>query len=404
MRPRRGGGRRSATKAIGVLGGTFDPVHVGHLAVGEVALAALDLDRVLLMPASLPPHKLDRPITDAAHREAMLRLAIAAQPGFEVSRIELERPGPSYAVDTIARARRRERCRGPARAVVHPLGRGPPGLSRLARPGPDPGARADRGRAPSGLGCPRRGVARGAFPRSGGPVRVPAWAARRGVRDRGPPPRGRGPADRRSRAPGGRAVHHGAPSLPGARRPAGRTREERRLTEPAKRRATQATGAGGHGRRGSGSSASEPGLADLAGERDAPRAAQPPQRERLAGSDRGRRRGGARARPSRRRARSDKKASDIVLLDVRAPDLDGRLLRHLHRCLRPPARRRSPTASSRGRRPTGVAPLGREGDAGSRWLLIDFGSVIVHVMSGPEREFYQLEKLWSDASLLLHVL
>jgi nicotinate-nucleotide adenylyltransferase len=91
-----------STKAIGVLGGTFDPVHVGHLAVGQVALAALDLDRVLLMPASLPPHKLDRPITDEAHREAMLRLAIADHPGFEVSRLELERPGPSYAVDTIA--------------------------------------------------------------------------------------------------------------------------------------------------------------------------------------------------------------------------------------------------------------------------------------------------------------
>jgi nicotinate-nucleotide adenylyltransferase len=93
----------AATRAIGVLGGTFDPVHVGHLAVGEVALDALDLDRVLFMPARRPPHKLDRAITDAAHREAMLRLAIAGRDGFEVSRIELERPGPSYAVDTFAR-------------------------------------------------------------------------------------------------------------------------------------------------------------------------------------------------------------------------------------------------------------------------------------------------------------
>jgi len=51
----------------------------------------------------------------------------------------------------------------------------------------------------------------------------------------------------------------------------------------------------------------------------------------------------------------------------------------------------------------GDPPLSREGDAGSHWLLVDFGGVIVHVMSKPEREFYQLEKLWSEASLLLHV-
>jgi nicotinate-nucleotide adenylyltransferase len=91
-----------APRAIGILGGTFDPVHVGHLAVADVALATLDLERVLLVPARLPPHKLDRPITDARHREAMLHLAVDGRPGLEVSRIELERPGPSYAVDTIA--------------------------------------------------------------------------------------------------------------------------------------------------------------------------------------------------------------------------------------------------------------------------------------------------------------
>ena len=50
-----------------------------------------------------------------------------------------------------------------------------------------------------------------------------------------------------------------------------------------------------------------------------------------------------------------------------------------------------------------VRPLSREGEAGSHWLLVDFGGVIVHVMSKPEREFYQLEKLWSEASLLVHV-
>jgi nicotinate-nucleotide adenylyltransferase len=90
-------------RAIGILGGTFDPVHVGHLAVAEVARTALDLESVLFMPARQPPHKLDQPITVARHREAMLRLAIADCPGFVVSRIELERPGPSYSVDTLER-------------------------------------------------------------------------------------------------------------------------------------------------------------------------------------------------------------------------------------------------------------------------------------------------------------
>jgi nicotinate-nucleotide adenylyltransferase len=89
-------------RAIGILGGTFDPVHVGHLAVGQVALVVLDLERVLFMPAGQPPHKRHQPITDAVHREAMLRLAIAGSPGFALSRLELERAGPSYAVDTIA--------------------------------------------------------------------------------------------------------------------------------------------------------------------------------------------------------------------------------------------------------------------------------------------------------------
>jgi ribosome-associated protein len=100
---------------------------------------------------------------------------------------------------------------------------------------------------------------------------------------------------------------------------------------------------------------------------------------------------------------SDKKASDIVLLDVRAQTT---LADYFVICSGASDRQLGAIADGivEGAREAGVAPIGREGDAGSRWLLIDFGSVIVHVMSGPEREYYQLEKLWSDASLLLHVL
>jgi ribosome-associated protein len=100
---------------------------------------------------------------------------------------------------------------------------------------------------------------------------------------------------------------------------------------------------------------------------------------------------------------SDKKASDIVLLDVRAQTT---MADYFVICSGASDRQLGAIADGivEGARESGVVPIGREGDAGSRWLLIDFGSVIVHVMSDPEREYYQLEKLWSDASLLLHVL
>ena len=88
-------------RSIGLLGGTFDPIHIGHLAVAEEAREALALERVLFVPAGMPPHKPDRLITAPAHRLAMVELAIAGNPAFEVSRIELERTGPSYTVDTL---------------------------------------------------------------------------------------------------------------------------------------------------------------------------------------------------------------------------------------------------------------------------------------------------------------
>ena len=88
--------------ALGVFGGTFDPIHVAHLAVAEAARDALGLERVLFIPAGEPPHKRDRPITPAAHRLAMVEAAIADNPGFGTSRIEIDRAGPSYSVETLA--------------------------------------------------------------------------------------------------------------------------------------------------------------------------------------------------------------------------------------------------------------------------------------------------------------
>lgn len=87
---------------IGVLGGTFDPVHNGHLAVAEEARARLNLAEVIFVPAGLPWLKPHHPIAPAKHRLQMLRLAVSGKPYFKVSAMEIERPGPSYTVDTIA--------------------------------------------------------------------------------------------------------------------------------------------------------------------------------------------------------------------------------------------------------------------------------------------------------------
>jgi nicotinate-nucleotide adenylyltransferase len=86
-------------KSVGLLGGTFDPVHNAHLALAHAALDSLRLDHVRWLPARQPWQK-DRPMSAAEHREAMVRLAIAGEPRFVLDRIELERPGPTYTLDT----------------------------------------------------------------------------------------------------------------------------------------------------------------------------------------------------------------------------------------------------------------------------------------------------------------
>ncbi len=93
---------------IGVLGGTFDPVHYGHLAIAEEARVRLELDTVLLVPARLQPLRQNQHTTTPEHRAAMLERAIVDNAAFTLSRIEYERPGPSYTVDTMAALR--ERC------------------------------------------------------------------------------------------------------------------------------------------------------------------------------------------------------------------------------------------------------------------------------------------------------
>jgi nicotinate-nucleotide adenylyltransferase len=86
---------------LGVLGGTFDPIHFGHLLAAEEARVTLHLDRVLFAPAGDPPHKQGHPIWPVTHRLAMARLAIADNPAFVVTAVDIDRPGPHYTVDTI---------------------------------------------------------------------------------------------------------------------------------------------------------------------------------------------------------------------------------------------------------------------------------------------------------------
>jgi nicotinate-nucleotide adenylyltransferase len=87
---------------IGVMGGTFNPIHYGHLVTAEEALSQFELDKVMFMPAGVPPHKSDREILLPEERYLLTVIATASNPDFVVSRLEIERKGPSYTIDTLA--------------------------------------------------------------------------------------------------------------------------------------------------------------------------------------------------------------------------------------------------------------------------------------------------------------
>ena len=97
--------KRARARKVGILGGTFDPPHIGHLWLATLAADSLGLGHVLLMPAARPPHKGRSAISHAADRVMMTRLAIGGDPGLDLSLVEMERPGPSYTVDSLAQLR-----------------------------------------------------------------------------------------------------------------------------------------------------------------------------------------------------------------------------------------------------------------------------------------------------------
>ena len=91
---------------IGIFGGSFDPVHLGHLVMAEQCREQGRLDQLWFMPASVPPHKQNRQLASFAQRVEMLTLALSGQPAFHIKELENERSGPSYTVDTLSQIRK----------------------------------------------------------------------------------------------------------------------------------------------------------------------------------------------------------------------------------------------------------------------------------------------------------
>jgi nicotinate-nucleotide adenylyltransferase len=108
----------SASPRLGIFGGTFDPPHLGHLILAGEALAQLGLEKILFVLTADPPHKQDRRITPVEDRLAMLEAALEGLPNFEISRVEIDRPGPHYVVDSI----RLLREQFPAHGLVYLIG------------------------------------------------------------------------------------------------------------------------------------------------------------------------------------------------------------------------------------------------------------------------------------------
>lgn len=94
-------------KRIGILGGTFNPIHIGHLMIAQIVLEKFDLDRIIFVPSYLPPHKSGRNLIAARHRLCMTRLAVRGNRNFEVSPFEIAKGGKSYSVDTVRHFRKR---------------------------------------------------------------------------------------------------------------------------------------------------------------------------------------------------------------------------------------------------------------------------------------------------------
>jgi nicotinate-nucleotide adenylyltransferase len=352
------------------MGGTFDPIHLGHLAIAEAARTTLELERVLFLPAGVPPHKPGAVGAPAEDRVAMVRLAIAGRPAFELSRIDVDRPGPSYTADSVRRIGDAERAAGRDPDLV--LIMSAETLAEL----PD-------WHEPERLLAACRVAV---VPRAGHPAPDPAWIAQRfpGQADRivvlDGPRLAISSTDIRARVAAGHSIAKLVPEAVaryiadhGLYHPRlDRQEEPQPVTDPAL--APRPDGLPRREHRPPGS----------------PAATAPVERSSL---------------EIARRAvelAEDKKAADIVLLDLSALTT---MADYFVICSGGSERQLDAIADGiiGGLRDEKVRPIGREGLAASHWVLVDFGSVIVHVFTPPERDFYQLEKHWSEAKTVLRV-
>ena len=371
--------------SIGVVGGTFDPFHLGHLALARAARDELGLERVLLVPAAQPPHKPGRHVSPGRARLEMVEAGITGEPRLATSTIELDRAGPSYTVDTLSDLAARERAAGRdpdlvlvlsaesfagfrswrdpdrilelARVAVAPRhGTPPPDAEALGRiagdhtgrvlaiPGPDVDVSASAIRRRVALGEPIDGLV---------PPGVAAVIERDGLY--------RDPDVQED------------PSIVTDPAPASRT--------PADEGSPVATAPRPDGLPNRGAAAAAAAAAAVVPAAD--RAPLDLARRIVELAE-------------------DKKAADIVLLDLTGLTTlaDAFVI-----CSGGSERQLDAIADGiiEGMRPEKVRPIGREGTAASHWVLIDFGAVVVHVFTPPEREYYSLEKHWSEARTVLRV-
>ena len=371
--------------SIGILGGTFDPFHLGHLALARAARDQLGLERVLVMPAAIPPHKLDRSILPAGVRLALVEAGIAGEPRLEASRIELDRAGPSWTVDTVATLAAAERAAGrePDLTVI---------LSAESFAGLPEWHEPERL-----LDLARIAVA----PRAGHAPPDPAWIAATfpGRADRivvidGPQVAVSASAVRRRAAAGepltglvppGVAKVIAADALYRQPEP---LEDEPIVTESAPLAGTPADEppATAHLPRPDGLPSRDAAGAAAAAAAALPAAERPPLdiARRIV------------------ELAEDKKAADIILLDLTGLTTlaDAFVI-----CSGGSERQLDAIADGviEGMRVEKVRPIGREGTASSHWVLVDFGAVVVHIFTPPEREYYSLERRWAEARTVLRV-
>jgi nicotinate-nucleotide adenylyltransferase len=351
-----------------MLGGTFDPIHRGHLALADAARTELGLDEIVFVPAGIPPHKIGRRISPSADRLAMVELAITGEPGFSVSRVEIDRPGPSFTADTV------EGMLADAVAADRPIDvtvilsvdafadlpnwHDPGGLVAVARlaVAPRPGhASPDM----AGLEARIPGLAGRVSVLSGPNIDVSA-------------------SDIRGRVARGESIGDLVPAAV-----ADYIKTHQLYREPPSEEGLNVT---------------EPAEPTTSPPTTAPRADGLPSRPAVPPSE----------RPPLDIARrivelaEDKKAADIVLLDLTGLTTlaDAFVI-----CSGGSERQLDAIADGilEGMRAEKIRPIGREGTAVSHWVLVDFGAVVVHIFTPPEREYYSLEKHWAEAKTILRV-